>query len=86
MIFGVVGLVILVFGCLLSCIGGFFLYPVALLLSVVGLGLGLGAKGNLRVAGITLNALVLLPAVIMLIMMVLIGISGAATDAANGFP
>jgi hypothetical protein len=86
LIFGILGLVILVFGCLLSCLGGFFLYPLAALLAAVGLVLGIIARGNLRVAGITLNALVLVPAVIMIIMMVVLAIGGAAAGAPGGTP
>lgn len=62
MILGIVSLVIFLFGCVFSCFGGMLLYPLVILLAVVGLILGFMAQGNLKVAGITLNALALLPA------------------------
>jgi hypothetical protein len=80
LIFGILALVLLVFGCLFSCLGGFILYPVAALIAVIGLVLGFFARDGLRVAGITVNALALLPAVILIVMWVI----GMAASVAGG--
>lgn len=85
LIFGVLALILLVFGTLFSCLGGFLLYPFALLVAVIGLFLAFFAQGNLRVAGITLNALVLLPAAIAAVIIVLpmLGVIAVAGGAAH---
>lgn len=85
LIFGVLALILLVFGTLFSCLGGFLLYPFALLVAVIGLFLAFFAQGNLRVAGITLNALVLLPAAIAAVILVLpmLGVIAVAGGAAH---
>jgi hypothetical protein len=68
LIFGVLGMVCLFIGC---CIGP--VYGVAIGFSIIGLPLGFLARGNLRVAGILLNLLVLLPAIILLVLFLTIG-------------
>lgn len=74
LIFGILAIVFLFF----SCIGGYFIAaPVAL----IGLVLGFIAKGNLRVAGITLNAIVLVPAAVVFIfgMLITLGLFAGAS-------
>ncbi|NUQ61129.1 MAG: DUF4339 domain-containing protein [Pirellulales bacterium] len=76
LICGILALVCIVLGCLACGLGGFVTYPLAALFAVAGLIAGFFARGNLRVAGILLNALALVPAVLLLLM--LLGVMGAA--------
>jgi len=65
-------------------VAGFVLYPLAILLGVGGLILGVLSQGNLKVAGIALNGVMLGPAVILLASMVAGAMGRSPTATTNG--
>jgi hypothetical protein len=54
-----------VFGCLFTCLGGFLVYPIAILTSAGGVAVAFLAKGPMKVAGIAFNGLTLLLSIVM---------------------
>ncbi len=75
LVLGIVAMVAGVIGCVLSCLGGLglFVYPLVAVIGAVGLVVGFFGRGNLKAAGLTLNGLVLIPALIMSVMLLTVG-------------
>jgi hypothetical protein len=75
LIMAILAFLLLILGCL-TCVGGFVLFPLSSVVAVVGAVAGCFARGNLQVAGILLNVLLLIPAASMSVFL-LIGAAGA---------
>jgi hypothetical protein len=69
LIFGCLGMLCLLFGCCTAGITYFAAIPFALIGGVVGF----FGRGNLRVAGLVLNFLVLIPAIALVVAMTWLG-------------
>jgi hypothetical protein len=80
------GVISLIFGCVallcvfLGCFTFGITWFVAVLFAILGAGFGLGGKGNLRVAGLVLNLLVLVPLAILIFGFVSIAALGTSVN------
>lgn len=81
LIMGVLAFLLMIVGCLSCGVLGFVVYPLAIVMSAIGAVAGYFARGNLQVAGILLNVLVLIPVALMMIMMMMGVVAAGAAGA-----
>ena len=82
LIMAILAFLLIIVGCLSCGVTGFVVYPLATVMAVIGAIAGFFARGNLQVAGILLNVLLLIPAALMMIM-VMMGLFAAGAAGAG---
>lgn len=68
LIMAVLGMLLLLVGCLAFGIGLVLVYPLVIVMALIGAIAGYFARGNLQVAGILLNVLLLIPALLVMVL------------------